>query len=206
MVRITIDWQGKKGLENLIRYVKGNQSYFEIQEGVRNVAYNCAMRMREIISEKKDRTDKSQGKLENTITVEDLQTTGGVSFGVGKIANLPVYWEILNDGGLIKGTGKLVPLGAFPDGRPLKGKSGGEWYEGIDKFCFFDKVTNIKFIHPVGYIDMAVIEADEELINLMKSFGEEYLEGAQKAVQSHFLPGGIGKTIGVSGIGNPLGI
>jgi len=199
MVRLNIVFEGKKGLENLIRYIKGNWATENVIQSVKIVANNCGNRMKEIIKEKKDRTDKSEGKLENAIAVEELGSiaAGEISFGVGKIANLPVYWEILNDGGLIKGTGKLVPLGAFPDGRPLKGKSGGEWYEGIDKYCFFDKVTNIKFIHPVGYIDRAVIEADEELINLMKSFGEEYLDGAQKAVQSNFLPGGIGKTIGV---------
>ena len=51
MIKVTIDWQGQKGLENLIRYIENNLVYGEAQEKVRVLGHHTADYMKDVIKQ-----------------------------------------------------------------------------------------------------------------------------------------------------------
>ena len=105
--------------------------------------------------------------LASKIKLEIINDVGGLEIGIGKIDELPKYWEWFNAGFQPKSTGKFVPQGAFPDGAPDAKKSGGKWTVGAGKFTFLDSKGNKKAVLPIKYIDIAEQEMDIELAKMV---------------------------------------
>jgi hypothetical protein len=86
-IRISIDWQGKKGLDNLIRYIENNTLYGEMQVQTQILAHHTADSMKETISTSKKRPSFGSN-LEDNILAEPISTTGGIEYGIGRISQL----------------------------------------------------------------------------------------------------------------------
>jgi len=170
MIRITIDWKGEKGLNNLIRYIENNLLYAETQENVRILGHHTADKMHEVINTERKNPARPDHKLENAITAETLNTTSGVEVGIGRISKLNVeapYWEMINDGAtyVTKKT-HVVPTTYFAD--PGSG------------FVTF-KEGSSHIIEGIDFIGKAIRNLDQELRTMMEKWGEKFLGGAEKA-------------------------
>jgi hypothetical protein len=165
MIKINIDWQGKKGLDNLIRYIENNLVYAEAQEQVRILGHHTADHMRNTINTERKRPEKASHNLDNSIIAETLGTTGGVEIGIGRISTLNAqapYWEMINDGAsYTTRTHHIVP---FEDG----------------EFRTF-KVGSTHIIEGIDFVGKAIRNLDEELKEMIEKLGEKFINGAQTA-------------------------
>jgi hypothetical protein len=167
MIKVTIDWAGKKGLDNLIRYIENNAVYGEAQEAVRLLGHHTADSMRSTINNERRNPKRPDDKLVNAITAETLNTTGGIEVGIGRIAKLVAeapYFELINDGGtyITKKT-HVVPTTYFGDPG--------------DGFVTF-KEGSTHSITGIDYVGKAIRNLDKELRDVMEKLGSKFLGGA----------------------------
>lgn len=165
MIKVTIDWQGKEGLNNLIRYIENNLVYAEAQEEVRILGHHTADYMRNIINISRLRPEKATHKLDNAITAETLNTTGGVEVGIGRIVTLNTqapYWEMINSGATY--TTKKQHIVPFEDG----------------EFRTF-KVGSSHTIEAMDFVGKGILNLDKELRIMMEKLGAQFIDGASKA-------------------------
>jgi hypothetical protein len=165
MIRVTVDWLGKKGFENLIRYIENNLVYAEAQEKIRILGHHTADVMRETINTERKRPSKASHKLDNAITAETLNTTGGIDVGIGRISKLnseAPYWEMINSGAAY--TTKIKHIVPFEDG----------------EFRTF-QVGSIHIIEGIDFIGHAIRNLDKELKITMEKLGASFISGAKKA-------------------------
>jgi len=122
------------------------------------------------------------GKLGNSIEVYPLvletalqaglsgTQQGGVAFGIGKISDMPDYWEYVNDGGVIPHDN----LGFFAGGLGLSGERGSptpggegeEWVHTGDSSDFLLKPR--KPTEPLQYIWFGKEELHRLMVDLLK--------------------------------------
>lgn len=125
--------------------------HFEFQEKLVELGEETAARMGILIKAAAKRP--ITGTLEDSIKSEILNSTGGVEIGIGRISDLPRYWEVLNDGGYIP----PANLGYFPGHTaPIPGGTGETWTHtgNNEDFLMIPK----KPMTPVLYIDQAAAE------------------------------------------------
>lgn len=170
MIRVNISWEGKQGLDNLIRYIEDDSVYFEAQEQIRILGHRTADKMREIINTERKNPARPDHKLENAIIAETLSTTGGVEVGIGRIATLIAeapHFELIDVGGtyVTKKT-HVVPTTYFAD--PGSG------------FVTF-KEGSVHTITGIDYVGKAIRNLDNELRIMMEKWGAKFIGGAEKA-------------------------
>ena len=175
MIKISIDWQGKKGFDNLIRYIQDNTVYFEAQEEVRVLGHHCAQKMHEVINTERKNPKRPDDKLVNAITAETLSTTGGVEVGIGRISTLNAeapYWEMIDAGAtyITKKT-HVVPTTYFTDAG-----------SGFVTF----KEGSSHTIDGIDYVGRAIRNLDVELKTMMEKMGSKFIGGAEQASKGHF--------------------
>ncbi len=145
--------------------------HFEFQERLLELGEETAVRMGDIIRSSIKRPG-STGTLENSIKAEILNSVGGITIGIGRISDMPPYWEVINDGGYVP----PANIGTFESGEPKKGASGEEWFHtgGQEQVYGFERLYYInpkKPIEPVKYIDIAstelIAKINEAVDNLM---------------------------------------
>jgi len=165
MIRVTIDWKGKKGFENLIKYIENNLVYAEAQEQTRILGHHTADYMRSIINDERKRPEKASHKLDNAITAETLSTTAGIEMGIGRISVLNAeapYWEMLNDGASYTTRKKhIVP---FEDG----------------EFRTY-QVGSTHVIDGIDFVGRSIRNLDKELRIMIEKLGSDFIDGAKKA-------------------------
>jgi hypothetical protein len=180
MIKISIDWQGKKGLENLIRYIENNTLYGEMQVQAQILAHHTADNMKETISTSKKRPSLGSN-LEDNILAEPISTTGGIEYGIGKISQLKTnapYFEVLDVGGYVPySTRKGAPLGSFEGDKPIAGGSGQNWERSGEK-GFFMKPS--KAIEGIDYVGKAIRNLDQELRTTMEKLGSKFITEAER--------------------------
>lgn len=128
------------------------RQHFEFQEFLKDEADKVASSMKRTITD----SGYNLETLSDSIQVDILNSTAGIHIGVGKIEDLPIYWEWFNDGFRPGHTNTLVPLGGFspPPAQPLSGHSGGKWNVGNDGFTFLDNSSKPKkAVEPLKYIE-----------------------------------------------------
>jgi hypothetical protein len=170
MIKVNIDWQGKKGLDNLIRYIDNNAVYGEAQEAVKILGHHTADNMRSIINTERKNPKRPDDKLVNAITAETLNTTGGIEVGIGRIATLVAqapYFELINDGGtyITKKT-HVVPTTYFGDPG--------------DGFVTF-KEGSSHTITGIDYVGKAIRNLDKELRDMMEKWGSKFISDMGKS-------------------------
>jgi hypothetical protein len=154
---VTITLKGK----NPLAWVKevDDKIHFEFQAKVADLGELTALRMQEIIKSSIKRAG-STGRLENSIDSTVLNSTGGVEVGIGDTARMPIYWEVINDGGYIP----PANLGYFGEGKPpISGGNGEQWTHTGSKNDFL--MVPRKPIEPVNYIGISARELKQHLIN-----------------------------------------
>jgi hypothetical protein len=174
VIRISIDWQGKQGLDNLIRYIQDNTVYAEAQEQVRVLGHHTADNMRNTIETERKNPARPDHKLENAIVAETLNTVGGVEVGIGRISTLneqAPYWEMIDVGAtyVTKKT-HIVPTTYFAD--------------ADTKFVTF-KEGSSHTIQGIDYVGKAIRNLDNELRLTMEKLGSKFITEAQKVSQRH---------------------
>jgi hypothetical protein len=167
MIKINIDWQGKKGLDNLIRYIENNLVYAKAQEQVRVLGHHCADKMKEVIETERKNPARPDHKLENSILVE--YTTGGVEVGIGRISTLNAqapYWEMIDAGAtyITKKT-HVVPTTYFAD--------------PVNNFITF-KEGSSHTITGIDFVGRAIRNLDVELKEMMEKLGAKFIGDMQK--------------------------
>jgi hypothetical protein len=175
VIKINIEWQGKQGLDNLIRYIENNLLYAEAQEQVRILGHHTADKMHEIIETERKNPARPDHKLENAITAETLSTTAGVEVGIGRISTLNAeapYWEMIDAGAtyITKKT-HVVPTTYFADGG-----------SGFVTF----KEGSSHTIVGIDYIGKSIRNLDKELREMMEKMGSKFIGGAEQASKGHF--------------------
>ena len=170
MIKISIDWKGLKGFENLIRYISNNLVYAEAQESVRVLGHHTADKMHEVIESERKNPARPDHKLENSITAETLNTTAGVEVGIGNIAKMTAeapHWELINDGGqyVTKKT-HVVPTTYFAD--PGSG------------FVTFKEGSSHTIVG-IDYVGKSIRNLDKELREMMSKWGEKFLSGMENS-------------------------
>jgi hypothetical protein len=170
MVRLTVDFRDAKKFDQFIRYIENNLVYAEAQEQVRILGRHCADKMKEVINTERKNPVRPDHKLENAITAETLNTTGGVEIGIGRISTLnseAPYWEMINDGAtyITKKT-HIVPTTYFAD--PGSG------------FVTF-KEGSSHIIDGIDYIGKAIRNLDQELRTMMEKLGSKFISGAEQS-------------------------
>jgi hypothetical protein len=170
VIKISVDWQGKEGLDNLIRYIENNLVYAEAQEQIRVLGHHTADYMHNIINTERKNPARPDHKLENAIIAETLNTTAGVEVGIGRISTLKAeapYFEMINDGAtyITKKT-HIVPTTYFAD--PGSG------------FVTFKEGSSHTIIG-IDYIGKAIRNLDQELRIMMEKWGTKFIDGAQQA-------------------------
>jgi hypothetical protein len=187
MIRVSIDWQGKKGLDNLIRYIENNLVYAEAQEQIRVLGHHTADHMRNTISTSKKRHSFGSN-LEDNILAETLDTTGGVEVGIGRISQLKAnapYFEVLDVGGYVPySTAKGAPLGSFEGDAPSSSVvSGNQNWERSGNKGFFMKPKSP--IEGIDYIGKAIRNLDKELKDTMEKLGAKFVGDMEKQTRQH---------------------
>jgi len=181
MIRINIEFKDGKRFSNLIRYIANNLVYPEAQEQVRILGHHAAENMQETIRNNKKRPSFGSN-LEDSITAETLETTGGVEVGIGKISKLKTdapYFEVLDAGGYVPySTRKAAPPGSFEGDRPISGGSGQHWERSGGK-GFYMKPK--KAIEGINYISKAISFIDKELKGIIIKLGGTFINGLGKA-------------------------
>lgn len=169
MISIAIDWKDGKKFSNLIRYIKNNLIYGELQIVAQTLAHHAADSMINTIIELKKNPARSEHKLERAITAEQINVTGGISYGVGNIGKMnqeAPYWEMINDGAkyVTKET-HVVPTTYFAN--------------ADSKFITF-KAGSTHVIEGIDYVGKAVRHLDVELKEVMNQFGEKFVGDLNK--------------------------
>lgn len=127
--------------------------HFEFQERLVELANEAVQVLRQTIRSMALRPPTT-GRLENSIESELLNTIGGVHIGIGRISNLPKYWEVINDGGYVP----PANIGFFGEGNPpITGGAGEKWtHTGKSEFGFENQwlLTPSKPIQPMHYIEL----------------------------------------------------
>jgi hypothetical protein len=181
-ITVTIEWKGQQGFEKLIRYIDNNLIYGEAQEGIRVLGHQTADKMIEIIKAEKKRPDKGTNKLEDAITAETLNTTGGVEVGIGNINKLKAeapYYEVINSGGFVPNRGNLVPVGGFAPGESKPNAANfreGQWNVGGGNSTFKPK----KPIEGIHYVDRTIEWLDKALKEFVTKLGGKFVSGLNK--------------------------
>lgn len=99
-----------------IREVSG-RIQFEMQDKLVELGEEAAETMKEVINSSRKNPDRGTHLLENNIKSEILSSTPArVEIGIGRIADLPLYWDLINSGGtyITKKT-HIVPTDYFTD-------------------------------------------------------------------------------------------
>lgn len=170
MIKLSIDFRDAKKFDNLIRYIENNLVYGEVQEQVRVLGHHTADYMKETIVAERKNPARPDHKLENAITAETLDTTGGIEMGIGRISKLNAeapYWEMINDGAtyITKKT-HVVPTTYFTD--PGTG------------FVTF-KEGSSHTIEGINYVGRAIRNLDKELRIMMEKLGAQFINDMTKA-------------------------
>ena len=160
------------------------QFHPEMQARLVELGELTAQRMRDIIQDSIKRLGSS-GRLENSIKSEILSSTAGVTIGIGRISELPIYWEVINDGGYVPPANRgffASGLGTSGMGSPPMSGAGGEQW--IHTGSRGDYLLNPKKpIDPVGYVNISGAELhmhiQREINNFMKKIGKT---GASKSM------------------------
>lgn len=158
---VTYSTTGKDPLHWIARL---EQSFhFELQAKLAELGEITAERMREIIQASIKRPP-AEGTLEKSIQSEILNSTGGVMIGIGRVIDLPPYWEVLNDGGYLP----PPAVGYFgEENPPIRGASGEKWTDDPSKYSMVPK----KLTEPVKYVEISNEELrghiEKELNRLM---------------------------------------
>jgi len=151
--------------------------YPEMQSRLVELAEMTVNRMREIISSSKKRPSMGSN-LEDTITSEILDSTGGIGIGIGNITYLKSkapYFEVLNEGGYVPySTVGGAPLGSFYGDRPVVGGSGQNWERSGEKGFFMKPKKPIEGIH---YIEIAGKELTQKIEIETKTWINNELKG-----------------------------
>jgi hypothetical protein len=146
--------------KNPLQWIKEVETriYPELQNQIVLSAEATAEIMKRIL----DGSGYNLKRLSSSIDVDILNSTGGVSLGIGNIDKFPLgingqtYWEAFNAGFKPGASGTYVPPGIFPDGAPDASKAGGKWLLGLfGGYTFFDKNTNKKPIAPLRFVEIA---------------------------------------------------
>jgi len=163
-IPITINYT-TKGKDVLKWIGKIQQSlHFELQAKLVELGEQTASRMGEVIQESIKRPP-AEGTLEESIQSEILNSTAGVTIGIGRVVNLAPYWEVINDGGYLP----PPATGYFGSGNPpLAGASGEKWTDDPTQWIMVPK----KVTEPVKYVEISNDELKEhirkEIDRLMK--------------------------------------
>lgn len=166
---VKITSQGKPPWE-FMRNVTG-RIHFEFQDKLVELSEETVARMQQIINESIKRPPSS-GLLANSIKMDILNTTAGVEIGIGKIADLPIYWEVINNGGYIP----PANFGFFGMNKPpIKGETGEKWtHTGSNKdFLMIPK----RPISPVRYAEISSQELRDHIINEINRLTAELKRG-----------------------------
>jgi hypothetical protein len=169
VLRIEVEFTDKGKWENLIRYIENDLFYGEMQIETQILAHHTADFMREIINTERKNPVRPDHKLENAITAEPINETGGIMYGIGEIAKLRAeapYFELINDGGtyVTKRT-HIVPTTYFSD--PGTG------------FITF-KEGSSHTIEGINYVGRAIQNLDKELKELVLKLGGQWLSEMEK--------------------------
>lgn len=190
-IRINIEWKGKKGFDNLIRYIENNSLYFEAQSEIVDLGEQTAESMRTVISNEKKRHSFGNN-LESNINSEILNETAGVEVGIGRISQLKAnapYFEVLDKGGYVPySTVKGAPLGSFEGDKPSGSASPVQNWERSGDKGFFMKPK--KAIEGIDYIGKAIRALDRQLRIVMENLGAKFADGAAKAATGKVNIGG----------------
>jgi hypothetical protein len=162
--KLKIISRGKTPLQHMQEITEA--IHFELQDKLIDLAEQDKTRMQELI----DSRGYKLNKLSNSINIEILNTTAGVDIGIGKISDLPKYWEYFNNGFKPGAHGKLIPLGSFEGDAPSPEKHGQKWEKGNGNFTFIDSNINKKVIEPILYVDIAGIELVNHINNEISNF------------------------------------
>jgi hypothetical protein len=154
---ITVKTSGKNP-STFIREVDA-RVHFEFQEKLFLHARECAERMQDLLN----RSGFNLTDLASKIRVDILGMVGGLDIGIGKVEDLPRYWEWFNAGFQPKSTGTFVPMGAFPNGAPDSKQAGGKWGVGKGKYTFIDNGKAKKPVLPIMYIDISAQELEDKI-------------------------------------------
>lgn len=187
MIKINVEWEGKKGLENLIRYIDNNLIYGEAQEKITILGEKTAEHMRNTISTSKKRRSFGNN-LEDNIISEIINSVGGIEVGIGRISHLKTnapYFEVLDKGGYIPySTVGGAPLGSFEGDAPNSSVvSGNQIWERSGEKGFFMKPKSP--IEGIDYIGKAIRNLDKELKITMEELGAKFVNGLQQTSKQH---------------------
>jgi hypothetical protein len=152
--------------------------HFELQDRLVEVANEAVKNMQSYIKTNALRKPTT-GLLENSITdAELLDTVAGVHIGIGRITNLPRYWEVINDGGYVPPPN----IGYFGDHQPpTPGGSGDTWtHTGRTEMGFEEIFTMFPStpIRPMKYIevtndDFLIPRIKQEIARLNRELKQE---------------------------------
>lgn len=175
-MQIKVTTRGKRP-EVWLRQIHA-QIHPEMQAELVELGELTAQRMKEIIESSIKRIGAT-GRLENSIKSDLLSSTAGVSIGIGKISEMPPYWEVLNDGGYVPPANRgffSSGLGLSGQGTPpISGASGDQWIHTGAKgdYCLNPK----KPIDPVGYINISGAELHMHIQRAITKFTREIKKG-----------------------------
>jgi hypothetical protein len=171
--QVTVTTKGK----NPIRWFQdiNDRIHFEFQQRLVELGEEAAEKMKEIIRTNATRKPTT-GRLENSIDSEIISDVAGVTIGIGKISKLPIYWEVVNDGGYIPPPN----IGAFDSGAPdksLLGKGTEQWHRtggveqiyGFEQLYFLNPKTPIKAMNYIQLTEQDLVDhIQKEINNLYK--------------------------------------
>ena len=174
MIRVSVDFQGRKAFDNLMRYIE-NLPFVKAEGEVANLADKTIETMQNKINSSRKRPDKGTHALENSIDWTELINDPGreLVIGIGNIAKMKAeapYFEVLNDGGYVP----PANLGYFGEGEsPVKGGSGQNWTHTGNSKDFFMKPK--KAIEGIGYVDDGLRFLSKEMDKLLKELGAKFI-------------------------------
>ena len=171
IAQIKITSKGKNPIQ-FLKEING-KIHFEFQEELVKTCEATAELMRQTIKDSIKRPG-STGKLENSIQSEVLDSTGGIKIGIGKISELPIYWEVLNNGGYVP----PANLGYFGDNNsPKAGASGEQWTHTGKSSDFLMKPK--KPIEPVRYVEISEEQLTKHIEKEIKKFLREETQASK---------------------------
>lgn len=171
MIKVTIDWAGKKGLDNLIRYIQNDIGFIPAEGVIGEIADKAVNEMKATINNERRNPKRPDDKLVNAIGMEDLSPSRTeLVIGIGNVAKLVAeapYFELINDGGtyITKKT-HVVPTTYFGDPG--------------DGFVTF-KEGSSHTITGIDYIGKALRNLSTNLDKGLKELGVKFLGGAANA-------------------------
>jgi len=174
MIRVEISFTDKGKFEQLLRYIEDNAVYGEAQEAMRILGHHTADNMHDTINAQRVRPDKGSHKLENAITAETVNTTGGIEVGIGRISKLKTeapYYEMI-DAGFTYST-KNEHIVHFVEG-------GKGMYPGKEGEFRTFKVGSSHTILGIDYVGKAIRNLDKELRETIEKIGSKLLSSMSK--------------------------